>query len=256
MVFGVYIRTCPTPDGADTTDVATLTPSSDIAHCNTEWSTPSRNVRKYGHVDGVVSSESQRETFEAVAHTYVSHVLQGGSGVIVTHGRPGSGKTHTMWGSSSTDTPTPTPTVEGRGILPRFLATLFDELGKRPVMTFSLCASQLECHINDTVIDVLGAKAVSSLGDKDKRVSSTQAQIAQLQRRSSKVIVRGASAGSGGVTPPGPGHKNAVELMEVQGADGVYLLQGVSRVELETLSEALSLLSMRGGGEGMGATSV
>lgn len=92
---------------------------------------------KFSHV--LEASVSQDEVFEVTAKDIISGFLEGYNGTIFAYGQTGSGKTHTMEGSTaasaasaSTGAASAASTSDGKGIVPRALASIFSVLnGKK-----------------------------------------------------------------------------------------------------------------------------
>ncbi|KAK7469844.1 hypothetical protein BaRGS_00036122 [Batillaria attramentaria] len=76
-------------------------------------------------LDGVLHNASQEHVFSAVAADVVTSALDGYSGTLICYGQTGAGKTFTMTGT--------TENYENRGLIPRGLSHLFQEIDKRSI---------------------------------------------------------------------------------------------------------------------------
>jgi len=208
MVFGVYLRMGPpseTYPASYPTPTLTPSPAGHPNEQNTMWSTPSGYVKKYGHADGVIISSVggggmvDDGGFRMVCHPYVTHLLQGGSGVLVIHGRRCSGKSTTLW-----------------GWIPLLFKSLFEEIGKRPVGTYGVQVSQMDC-CRDTITDVIAAARGGGAEGSYPSETTPSPDGSHLlsKRRSSKTLRGGATAG-GGARAPSPAAA-VVHVMDVQG---------------------------------------
>ncbi|ETP01685.1 hypothetical protein F441_21167 [Phytophthora nicotianae CJ01A1] len=76
----------------------------------------------YSCFDGVYSAQStQEEVFEAVGRPFVADLLVGYNCTIIAYGQTGSGKTYTVVGGQ---------TPETRGLIPRAMETIFEEMAR------------------------------------------------------------------------------------------------------------------------------
>lgn len=101
------------------------------------------------HLDGVFHNVSQEEIFNGVAKNVVDRALDGYNGLFVAgnidqsidrfscclgtvmcYGQTGAGKTHTMTGFAES--------YPNRGIIPRALQHLFQEINNRPDFSYSV----------------------------------------------------------------------------------------------------------------------
>ncbi|XP_071777619.2 kinesin-like protein KIF9 [Centroberyx gerrardi] len=99
-------------------------------------------------LDGVLHDISQEEVYARVGRRVVLGALEGYNGTVMCFGQTGSGKTYTMTGS--------TESYKQRGIIPRALQEVFQEVEKRSEHAFSVHLSYLEIY-NETLVDLLSS---------------------------------------------------------------------------------------------------
>ncbi|CAF0873643.1 unnamed protein product [Didymodactylos carnosus] len=144
----VYLRTRPTNNFASDIisfgrDNRTVTihraPSANTVVDNnvTDWSF---------HLDGLFHNVNQEEIFNAVAKDVIDRSLDGYNGTIMCYGQTGAGKTHTMTGFSES--------YPNRGIIPRALQHIYQEINSRQDYSYSIRIAYLEIY-NDQMCDLL-----------------------------------------------------------------------------------------------------
>ncbi|CAL8321829.1 unnamed protein product [Boreogadus saida] len=153
-------------------------------------------------LDGVLHLLSQEEVYARVGQEVVLGALDGYNGTVLCFGQTGAGKTYTMTGT--------TESYRQRGIIPRAVEQVFQEVAKRSGHIFSVQLSYLEVY-NDTLTDLL----------------STLAGPQNLAPR-------------GPVPPPGPAPRPGLALMEEPG--GRVSIRGLSLHTVQSQEEALDLL--------------
>ncbi|CAG8437150.1 4216_t:CDS:2 [Diversispora eburnea] len=148
------------------------------------------------------SDSSQEEVFDECAKPLLQKLIEGYNVTILAYGQTGSGKTHSM-GTNLEDTVSP----EHKGMVPRTIETLFQELASRreknPQCEFEVLVSFLELY-NEDLNDLLnplnresGKKGKSELmiredangqiywaGVKEVSVNSPEELLAQLSKGS------------------------------------------------------------------------
>ncbi|KAM3838009.1 kinesin-like protein KIF9, partial [Diretmus argenteus] len=97
-------------------------------------------------LDGVLQDLSQEEVYARVAQQVVLGALEGYNGTVMCFGQTGAGKTYSMMGS--------TQSYKQRGIIPRALQEVFEEVKKRSEHAFSVRLSYLEIY-NESLVDLL-----------------------------------------------------------------------------------------------------
>jgi kinesin family protein 6/9 len=83
----------------------------------------------------------QSEIFDGVAKEVVDSALDGYNGTIFAYGQTGSGKTYTITGEPEK--------IEKRGLIPRTISYIFNEIRKRPLFKWTVSISYLEIYNND-----------------------------------------------------------------------------------------------------------
>uniref|UniRef100_A0A8C2D9D3 Kinesin-like protein n=1 Tax=Cyprinus carpio TaxID=7962 RepID=A0A8C2D9D3_CYPCA len=99
-------------------------------------------------LNGVLDNVSQEDTYDRVARSVVLGAFAGYNGTIMCFGQTGAGKTYTMTGAAET--------YKHRGIIPRALQEVFQEVEHRADHTFSVHLSFLEIY-NETMVDLLSS---------------------------------------------------------------------------------------------------
>jgi len=96
---------------------------------------------------GVLSMETtQNEVFKTVAMPVIEDALSGYNGTIFAYGQTGSGKTFTITGGPEK--------YENRGIIPRAITRIFNDISEKREQAFSVRISYLEIY-NGTGYDLL-----------------------------------------------------------------------------------------------------
>ncbi|XP_067342305.1 kinesin-like protein KIF9 isoform X2 [Channa argus] len=104
-------------------------------------------------VEGVLQNVSQEEVYSRVCQQVVQGALDGYNGTVMCFGQTGAGKTYTITGS--------TGSYKQRGIIPRALQEVFQEVVKRTEHSFSVHLSYLEIY-NESLVDLLSPVQGSS----------------------------------------------------------------------------------------------
>lgn len=99
---------------------------------------------------------SQEEVFDRVAKPLTGSFLEGYNGTIFAYGQTGSGKTFTMSGSDS---------WQHRGMIPRVLSYIFDEIEEKVGFDFNVYATFMEIY-NEYGYDILEPKHSESPMEK------------------------------------------------------------------------------------------
>ncbi|XP_028288832.1 kinesin-like protein KIF9 [Parambassis ranga] len=99
-------------------------------------------------LEGVLHNVSQEEVYARVCRPVVMGALDGYNGTVMCFGQTGAGKTYTMTGSMES--------YRQRGIVPRALQEVFQEVEKRTEHAFSVHLSYLEIY-NETLVDLLSS---------------------------------------------------------------------------------------------------
>ncbi|CAF1183759.1 unnamed protein product, partial [Didymodactylos carnosus] len=98
------------------------------------------------HLDGIFHNASQEEIFDTVAKDVVDRSLDGYNGTLMCYGQTGAGKTHTMTGFAEN--------YQNRGIIPRALQHIYQEINSRQDYSYSIRIAYLEIY-NDQMCDLL-----------------------------------------------------------------------------------------------------
>ena len=84
---------------------------------------------------------NQEEIFNEVAKDVIDSTIDGYNGTIFAYGQTGSGKTYTITGGVES--------INLRGIIPRSLSYIFEEIKKRTLYSWKIYISYLEIYNND-----------------------------------------------------------------------------------------------------------
>ena len=87
------------------------------------------------------SKTNQEEIFNEVAKDVIDSTIDGYNGTIFAYGQTGSGKTYTITGGVES--------INLRGIIPRSLSYIFEEIKKRTLYSWKIYISYLEIYNND-----------------------------------------------------------------------------------------------------------
>ena len=98
------------------------------------------------HFDKILHNVPQEEVFEYTMNDIIKSSVQGYNGTIFAYGQTGSGKTFTISGSPNSFT--------YRGIIPRAITKLFNEISNKPEFEFNIQISYLEIY-NEIMFDLL-----------------------------------------------------------------------------------------------------
>jgi kinesin family protein 6/9 len=93
---------------------------------------------------------SQEDLFSFCAQDVVVSVANGFNGTVMCYGQTGAGKTFTMNGA--------TPNFKYRGIIPRSVTQIFQEIGSHSDKDFTIKVSYLEIY-NEQMFDLLSDRA-------------------------------------------------------------------------------------------------
>ena len=96
--------------------------------------------------DKIFHNVSQDDLFEFCAKDIIQKSIDGYNGTIFAYGQTGSGKTFTMSGTPSN--------YSYRGIIPRGITRVFQEIGNKPELDVQIKISYLEIY-NETFFDLL-----------------------------------------------------------------------------------------------------
>ncbi|XP_070784645.1 kinesin-like protein KIF9 [Enoplosus armatus] len=150
---GVFVRVRPTANFAQDF-IECLPDGQTVTICHRKDSRKPRDSRKSQlsswsfRLDCVLQDVSQEEFYAQVCRRVVLGALDGYNGTVMCFGQTGAGKTYTMTGS--------TESYKQRGIIPRALQEVFQEVEKRTEYAFSVYLSYLEIY-NETLVDLLSS---------------------------------------------------------------------------------------------------
>ena len=94
----------------------------------------------------VLHNASQETVYQTLTHDVVQDVVNGINGTVMSYGQTGSGKTFTMMGDIAN--------YAHRGVAPRALAHVFQEVGMRVETAFKITCTYMEIY-NEKVFDLL-----------------------------------------------------------------------------------------------------
>ena len=127
------------------------------------------------HFDKILHNVPQEEVFEYTMNDIIKSSVQGYNGTIFAYGQTGSGKTFTISGAPSN--------FAYRGIIPRSISRLFNEISTKPEYDFNIQISYLEIY-NEIMFDLL---------PEDGKFLGERANIEFQEDNKGNVIVKGLS---------------------------------------------------------------
>uniref|UniRef100_A0A671XH62 Kinesin-like protein n=1 Tax=Sparus aurata TaxID=8175 RepID=A0A671XH62_SPAAU len=141
---GVFVRIRPTANFAQ--DLIQCLPDGQVTQ---PLDTRKSHVSSWSfQLEGVLRDVSQEEFYTRVCRWVVLGALDGYNGTVMCFGQTGAGKTYTMTGS--------TESYKQRGIIPRALQEVFQEVEIRTEHAFNVYLSYLEIY-NETLVDLLSS---------------------------------------------------------------------------------------------------
>jgi kinesin family protein 6/9 len=99
--------------------------------------------------NSVLSNAGQDSVYESCGRSIVTGSINGTNGTIMSYGQTGAGKTFTMLGNLTA--------YHQRGLIPRAISQLFEEIESRTEYEYKVRCSYLELY-NERVFDLLGEK--------------------------------------------------------------------------------------------------
>ncbi|UJR35567.1 hypothetical protein I4U23_028320 [Adineta vaga] len=174
----VYVRTRPTSHFASEVLAIGRDTRTISLHRAPSQSVVDNKVNDWTfHFDGVLYNVTQEEIFNSIAKDVINKTLDGYNGTIMCYGQTGAGKTHTMTGFAES--------YQNRGIIPRSLQHLYQEIATRQDFSYSIRISYLEIY-NDQMCDLL--RTLDSQSDYQQ-----QQQQLSIGEDSGLVYVKGLS---------------------------------------------------------------
>ncbi|XP_030254708.1 kinesin-like protein KIF9 [Sparus aurata] len=150
---GVFVRIRPTANFAQ--DLIQCLPDGQTVNVHHRKNSRKPLDTRKSHVsswsfqlEGVLRDVSQEEFYTRVCRWVVLGALDGYNGTVMCFGQTGAGKTYTMTGS--------TESYKQRGIIPRALQEVFQEVEIRTEHAFNVYLSYLEIY-NETLVDLLSS---------------------------------------------------------------------------------------------------
>ena len=142
----IYLRLRPCRNGSfkhDHMDINSSLTSIDIRVPVTEQGYVNNTIRRHTfRFDKIFDcSTTQEQIFNEIAKDVIDSTIDGYNGTIFAYGQTGSGKTYTITGGVES--------ISMRGIIPRALSYIFEEIKKRTLFTWKVYISYLEIYNND-----------------------------------------------------------------------------------------------------------
>lgn len=112
--------------------------------------------------DGIFNHiTTQKEIFDKSAKKIVEGVMEGFNGTVFAYGQTSSGKTHTMTGPDIDD-------LENRGLIPRMVAYVFDQISNASTdIEFTVKVSMIEIYM-EKIQDLLDRSKTNLKVAEDK----------------------------------------------------------------------------------------
>ncbi|XP_041824334.1 kinesin-like protein KIF9 isoform X2 [Melanotaenia boesemani] len=149
----VFVRIRPTANFAQ--DLIEILPDGQTINIYQGKDSKKRLESRRSHVSSqsfqlerILHNVSQEEVYIQVCERVVLGALDGYNGTVMCFGQTGAGKTYTMTGSAQS--------YKQRGIIPRALQQVFQEMEKRTEHTISVHLSYLEIY-NESLLDLLSS---------------------------------------------------------------------------------------------------
>ncbi|KRX01515.1 P-loop containing nucleoside triphosphate hydrolase [Pseudocohnilembus persalinus] len=112
-----------------------------------------RDIMDFNFTQVLSEDVSQEQVFNKVAKPVVDNCMQGFNGTVFAYGQTGSGKTYTMNGSE---------TWQDRGIIPRTISYIYDQIeARQDDIEFNLYISFMEIY-NENAYDLLDHRHLDS----------------------------------------------------------------------------------------------
>jgi kinesin family protein 6/9 len=156
----VFLRLRPTPNNTnhitivDDKKIEIVVPKTNNDYIN---NTKERHTYLFEKIFDIETK--QIDIFNNIAKDVVDSALDGYNGTIFAYGQTGSGKTYTITGEPET--------LEKRGIIPRTISYIFNEIKKKPLYKWTVYISYLEIYNNDGY-DLLNDTGARNLEDLPK----------------------------------------------------------------------------------------
>ena len=96
--------------------------------------------------DRILHNASQEDVFDSCARDIIKSVVDGFNGTVLCYGQTGAGKTFSMSGSMHN--------YKYRGLIPRAIAQVFQEIGSRFDHEYTVRVSYLEIY-NELMFDLI-----------------------------------------------------------------------------------------------------
>ncbi|KAJ1338941.1 hypothetical protein BSLG_006576 [Batrachochytrium salamandrivorans] len=106
--------------------------------------------------DNIMHNSSQEGVYENCGGPIIKSLLDGYNATIMAYGQTGAGKTFTMTGASEN--------YKHRGLIPRAISHLYNEIAQRSTLSFTVRISYLEVY-NEQMIDLLAPTTGVSISD-------------------------------------------------------------------------------------------
>ncbi|XP_071822344.1 kinesin-like protein KIF9 isoform X2 [Apostichopus japonicus] len=112
-------------------------------------------------MDGILHNASQEQVFETVGADVVNRALDGYNATIMCYGQTGAGKTFTMTGA--------TENYQQRGLIPRVISAVYQQIEKRVEQSVSIRISYLEIY-NENMFDLLSTLPEAFVGTQQMTI--------------------------------------------------------------------------------------
>eukprot|EP00906_Rhabdomonas_costata_P014871 RCo021335 len=133
--------------------------------------------------DDVLNNCSQEAVFAGVGQHIVSSLFDGYNGTIMAYGQTGAGKTYTMSGGSD---------FKQRGLVPRVVMHVFNEIANKPELAFEVRVSYMEIY-NERLFDLLSGD-FSEAGTQELQIQEDSRQGVSVKGLQMKICSNEADA--------------------------------------------------------------
>ena len=207
------------------------------ASSSTPWKTPRRPAAKNFAFDAVLDGQVDNAAAFETCAPLVSSALDGINGTIFAYGSTGSGKTHSMMGGGGDP-----------GVIPRAVAMLFDEIGRRGATVEGDPSTEaghgVEYEVRLSFVELYNNRFRDLLHQQPGRkgISRRHSETSTASSSSSSSSSSGSGSGGGGGAKPFLG--DAPASLEIKRDRHGMSLQGSDtlRQRVDSAAEAMALV--------------
>ncbi|KEP59860.1 UNVERIFIED_CONTAM: kinesin motor domain-containing protein [Hammondia hammondi] len=151
----VAVRTRPTPNFNDKIFCI------DEEQGTIDVTVPSRNDVSHFKFDKMFHNAPQERVFDDCVRDIITSVMEGYNGTVMVYGQTGAGKTFTMSGGPRN--------FELRGIIPRAISAIYEEVSNRPETAYTVRISYTEIY-TEFMYDLLSSLSVGKQSGNELQI--------------------------------------------------------------------------------------